>query len=488
MTKRMTFWLCSVLLLVMLPMCALAGGGCKDGDHDLEMINVKYPTCTTDGYYVLKCKNCTYTKTEITEKAWGCDYEDRGVVPPTCTVAGFHGFVCKNCGDLYQIDIEPLGHDWKDDGTIYPDCLNTGLEKMHCARCGEKWENVIPTIDHDWKDSHTLEDPTCTKEGSMRTVCTVCGLSGLRVLNATGHNWKNTRIIREATCAAEGKAEAKCRDCGKESTRTLKKLAHTYGEWTITKQATEKTKGKRTATCEVCGKKTTEEFEYVPGNIAIYTTTGKVNLRAGVGTNTKRIHQVIKKGTYLGQLYESAPDKNGVVWFKIKYKDKFCWVMSDFAEAVVDTSDMTKERLPDANGRELTDYFFKSTAIAVEALGLEEEAVNQVVIPEWLNDAIYMSGAPYVEQIVLFGEGYSIYGVKVGDKIKDALKVLGKKNLVLEEERADQYTYRIPALRDALSVEEDGCCGYLNILVDDNYKVEEIRLYSDVVVHHWTGR
>lgn len=445
MKKTITFLLCAVLLLLVLPIFALAGDSCTEGIHDLSMVGVKHPTCETDGYMVLECNNCNYKKTEITDKA--------------------------------------LGHDWKDDGTTYPDCENPGLEKMHCANCDKKWSSVISALGHNWKDAEIVQDATCEKSGTSKDVCENCGKELLHEIKPKGHNWKDTKIIKKATCTQEGKADAVCRDCGKEGTRTLKKLAHTYSEWTIIKQATEKVKGKRSAVCDVCGKKTTEAFDYVPGDIAIYTTASKVNLRAGAGKSNKQMGQVAKKGTYLGQLYEAAPDKNGTVWYKVKYKEKYRWVLSDFAEARVET-DTTKERLPQATGTELTNYFFMSAAPVAEALELDEaEAASSA----WQNEAVYISGNPYVEQIVLMDKGYSLYGIKVGDKISNALKVLKKKNLVPESDQAELYTYRIPALAEALSVDDEGFCGYLELVVADDATVQAICLYADTVEQRFTS-
>ena len=481
--KKIKMCLCFALFLALLPVCALAAGGCADGEHDFYMADVKYPTCESEGYYILKCHNCGYTKKEITDPPTPCDYENRGTEPPTCTQSGYTGYVCTSCGDLYVEELEPLGHDWKDDGTTYPSCDEPGLEKMVCARCGEKWQNTIPALGHSWVDNYVLETPTCTKEGSMRTICESCGLSGSRVMEATGHSWKTIRTIKEATCTAEGKVDAECRTCGQQGTRTTKKLDHVPGEWTITKQPTEKADGTRTAVCQECGKKIKESFAYVPGDIAIYTRTGKVNLRAGAGKNTKQMGQVAKKGTYLGQLYEAAPDKNGTVWYKIKYKDKFRWVMSDYANAVVDES-VTAERLPE-NGTDLTGCFFRSIAPVGEKLALEDVS-GESDLQEWRSDAVYVSGSIYVEQIVLYGEGYSIYGVKVGDKIKTAQAALKKANVLPDGEEDGEYTYRIPALPDALSVEKDGTCGYVTIIVDENKCVEAIRLMSDVAEAPYT--
>ena len=448
MKKNITCLLCVAMFLLMLPCLAMAGDSCTEGIHDLDMVDVKYPTCETDGYMVLECKNCNYSRTEITDKAWG--------------------------------------HDWKDDGTVYPDCENPGLEKMYCANCDKKWQNVMLALGHKWTEGEVFQDATCTMDGTRYDVCEACGKELAQKIPAKGHNWRNTRIIKEATCIQEGKAEAVCTECGEAGTRTLKKTAHTCEEWTITKPATETSKGTRTSVCEVCGKKVTEQFEYVPGDIAIYTTHSKVNLRSGAGKSNKQMGQVAQKGTYLGQLYEAAPDKNGTIWYKIKYKDRFRWVMSDYAEARVET-DTNKERLPQSTGGELTNYFLMSVDAVVETLGLEETSTQEVFFSEWTNDAIYISGEPYVEQIVLYGEGYSLYGVKVGAKSKDALRILAKKNLVLVKEETDQLTYRIPALANALSVDDDGFCGYLCVMIGLDHTVTEIQLYSDTTEYQFTS-
>lgn len=440
MKKSIAFLVCMAVAL-MLHGFAMAGDSCTAGVHDLEMVDVKYPTCETDGYMVLECRNCNYKKTEITEKAWG--------------------------------------HDWKDDGVIYPDCENPGLEKMYCANCDKKWEKVISALGHSWKEGEIIQDATCDRTGTRSDVCEACGKELLHTIPPKGHSWRNTRIIREATCTKTGKAEAACTQCGKEGTLTLKKLPHTCSEWTITRQATEKSKGTRTSVCEVCGKKVTEKFDYVPGDIAIYTTRSKVNLRSGAGKNTKQMGQVAKKGTYLGQLYEAKADKDGAIWYKVKYKEKFRWVMSDYAQARVET-DPAKERLPQATGTELTNYFLKSTVTVAAMLELAEAAEEDAVSSEWENDAVCLSGDPFVEQIILSGEGYSLYGVKVGEKRKTAMKTLAKKNLVLTEDDEDQLTYRIPALPDALAVDKDGFCGTLCVIFGADNTVTEIQLNADI--------
>lgn len=413
---------------------------CSKSGHNWVAVSGLGATCDSPAYFKYECSRCDATKTETSGEA--------------------------------------LGHRWVDDGTTYPDCEQPGLEKMHCSICSKTWENIISALGHNWVNKGVVMEATCEKPGIREDECENCGKTLMFEIDATGHNWRNTLIIKEATCTAEGKAKAKCRDCGKEGTRTLKKTAHTYDAWTITRQATETQKGIRTAVCQVCDKKIKEEFEFIPGDIAVYTSSGNVNIRSGAGKSNKLVDQIRKKGTYLGQLRESAIDKDGVVWHKIKYNKKICWIMSDYARLDFERVDLTKERLPDASGTELTQYFLKSLTPAGTALGLDEISADDVT--EWAGEAIYLSGHFYVEHINLTGAGYSIYGVKAGDKITNAQKNLKTKGLILEKQLGDQYTYRIPCLPAALAADESGCCGSLIIIVDSAKKVSEIQLYADL--------
>ena len=86
-----------------------------------------------------------------------------------------------------------------------------------------------------------------------------------------------------------------------------------------------------------------------------------------------------------------------------------------------------------------------------------------------------LCGNDYVEVIELTGEGYTIYGVKVGDKIKDAQKKFKKVNLVLDYDSADEHVYNIICSQDSLFIDERGFDGTLTVVVSDG-KVESMRL------------
>ena len=127
-----------------------------------------------------------------------------------------------------------------------------------------------------------------------------------------------------------------------------------------------------------------------------------------------------------------------------------------------------------------------SAAPVAQVLQPEETAAEDAS-SEWQNEALYFSGNPYVEQIVLLGEGFTLYGVKVGDKFTPALKTPKKKHLPLQSGQADLYTYRVPALAHALSVDDEGFCGYLDVVVAADGTIQAMRLYSDTVEQPYTG-
>ncbi len=146
------------------------------------MIDVKMPTCESDGYYLLKCNDCGDTKKEITDKAFG--------------------------------------HDWAYVTGQEADCTEKGYKLYMCGNCGESKKETIAAKGHKWKDSYVLEEATCTKDGSMRTVCSVCGLSSSRKLEK-GHSYGAWKVTTEATDHSKGTRSRACKNCNKKQTETF---------------------------------------------------------------------------------------------------------------------------------------------------------------------------------------------------------------------------------------------------------------------------
>lgn len=170
---------CLFLLLLLLLTATSALAAC---DHDFDMDDVKLPTCETDGYYILVCKHCGYTKKEITDKAWGHDWTLIDERAATCTDAGYQKFECENCGKIKT--------------------------------------DTLPRKEHKWKNSHVLEEATCTRDGTMRVYCTVCGLTSSQTIKK-GHKYGDWTITEEATDHSKGTRTRTCRVCKKKETDTF---------------------------------------------------------------------------------------------------------------------------------------------------------------------------------------------------------------------------------------------------------------------------
>ena len=179
MKKRV--WSCIAVFIVAMLLPTAFAMDCwyylSNGDHDWEQIDVKMPTCETDGSYTLECRQCGKNKTVVTEKAYGHDKTLVETVAATCTKSGYKRYVCETCGK-----------------TLYSE---------------------IPEAGHKYRDVETLEIATCQQEGSMRTRCSVCGQAGLRTIKKTDHRYGSWAITVAATDHSMGSRSRKCSTCGK---------------------------------------------------------------------------------------------------------------------------------------------------------------------------------------------------------------------------------------------------------------------------------
>ena len=177
MKKRI--WICAAAcILLMLMPTALA----KDcwyeatyGDHDWEQVDVRLPSCESDGYYRLECRQCGENKKVVTEKATGHDRRLVETQAATCTKDGFKRYVCETCG--------------------------------------KKLTSTIPAKGHSYVDVEVLELATCQQEGSARTRCTVCGQTGKRTIPRTDHTYGAWTITTAATDHSMGSRSRSCTVC-----------------------------------------------------------------------------------------------------------------------------------------------------------------------------------------------------------------------------------------------------------------------------------
>ena len=210
----------------------------------------------------------------------------------------------------------------------------------------------------------------------------------------------------------------------------------------------------------------------------VFTTSGKVNMRSGPSKDNKRVTQVERRGTNLGELLDAQADKKGVVWFKVKYKGKTGWITSDYATAVAGAPDGSVRTI-EGKATELSHLYLRSINEAMDLLELDEDHRFEVYDMGGSNDAVYIAGDQYTEFIQLDGEGYTVYGVKIGDKIRDAQKKFNKANLVLQGEDAEGYIYSIICSPDSLAIDEYGFDGVLAVTVGSDHTVESIVLQAN---------
>ena len=169
-------------MMVLLAVLLTAATALAECHHTYDMVDVKKVTCTSDGYYLLKCNDCGHTVKEITDKA--------------------------------------TGHTWKYESNKPATCDEKGYNKYNCVTCGEVLYDRWDALGHDWKDSKVLEEATCTKDGSMRTVCKVCGLSGTRKISQ-GHQYGSWNVTEEATDHTKGTRTRTCKVCKKKQTESF---------------------------------------------------------------------------------------------------------------------------------------------------------------------------------------------------------------------------------------------------------------------------
>ena len=201
-------------------------------------------TCTTNGYVLFACYNCSYTRTQViyaTGHDFGgdhicdeCGYEVEShthdytvtVVAPTCTTLGYTVYDCA-CGHSYRVDyIDQTGHRWNSgEVTVSRTCTTDGIITYTCTLCYETRTEILPA-GHDWSETVTVEK-TCETDGEITKTCNNCGETETEVIPA-GHTWSEGVIITEATCTEPGSEEVTCQICGTVETHETDVLGHTF--------------------------------------------------------------------------------------------------------------------------------------------------------------------------------------------------------------------------------------------------------------------
>ncbi|MBQ7064540.1 MAG: SH3 domain-containing protein [Firmicutes bacterium] len=119
---------------------------CGSREHNWQQAEVMNETCTTDGYYTVRCTICDASFTHITYKATGHSWSSWSrTKEPTCTLAGEQMRECSQCHQKETQMISALGHQWSEwKMTLEPTPAEDGVEQRECQRCHEKQTQYIP--------------------------------------------------------------------------------------------------------------------------------------------------------------------------------------------------------------------------------------------------------------------------------------------------------------------------------------------------------
>ena len=134
--KRTFCLLCCLLLMAVFGVPARAESGCwylyTYGAHDFEQTEMRLPTCTEAGYFLLECRICGHNELHMTDSAIGHDWQrvDNESFSPTCTQAGITTWVCDECSLKRTESVKELGGDVYELTTIEGN-LNSTIRRIN---------------------------------------------------------------------------------------------------------------------------------------------------------------------------------------------------------------------------------------------------------------------------------------------------------------------------------------------------------------------
>ena len=114
------------------------------GAHDYEQVDVRKPTCTQDGYYLLECRICGKNKKETTQAAYGHDWRKTGETSATCTTRSTVSYECRNCNKTKTEKGSSLGHAYGAWQISQPaGDFSMGVRYRVCASCSNVAEEAF---------------------------------------------------------------------------------------------------------------------------------------------------------------------------------------------------------------------------------------------------------------------------------------------------------------------------------------------------------
>ena len=234
--------------------------------------------------------------------------------------------------------------------------------------------------------------------------------------------------------------------------------------------------------------------------LAEVKTTGNVWMRRGPGLGEEQIVS-LKEGVTLEYLGETSTDERGVDWYKVSDGKNTGWVSSKYTELTgeadadaphaevevpADVPDPSMELIvPEGDGGddavelpagtvELSVYYMRDLVETANEIGLISYRQVQSEAPfQYYDDSAIVAGNQNVENVVVHGPGYAVYGVTVGMDINQARACLNAAGLDFASE-GNCVTYEHRGTEASGFVDENGHDSCVNLWVGEDGTVTEI--------------
>ena len=171
------------------------------------------------------------------------------VVPPTCTEQGYTIMKC-DCGSEGKSEyVDPLGHtlgEWKTISTA--SCTEDGRKEQYCTVCEELVNYETTSKLNHYYTTKTVA-PSCEAQGYNENVCKTCGYTyNNGFVPKTDCVAGDPVVVLSSTCKNTGKQKYYCKSCNKElKEESLSVISCSYMAYPI-----EKTDEKEAHTLYVC--------------------------------------------------------------------------------------------------------------------------------------------------------------------------------------------------------------------------------------------
>lgn len=148
--------------------------------------------------------------------------------------------------------------------------------------------------------------------------------------------------------------------------------------------------------------------------------------------------------------------------------------LSDESEPTAAPEQAENAETASARPVELSGYYRDDLVSAANEIGLISYRQVESEAPyQYYNDAVILAGNQYVENIVIYGKGYELYGVYVGMDLAAARACLNAAGLdYVASMNGVSYEHR--GTKDSAFIDEQGHDSIINVWVGDDNVVTEI--------------